>query len=57
MILAKYYAGDQMEKNELAGHVACMGERRGEYRVLVGTTYHKALYCVVFSTPLLPRPS
>jgi hypothetical protein len=27
---------DQIEKNEIGGrHVACMGERRGTYRVLV----------------------
>jgi len=28
--------GDQIEKNELGGHVACNGERRGVYRVLEG---------------------
>ena len=27
---------DQIEKNEMSGAVACMGERRGVYRVLVG---------------------
>jgi hypothetical protein len=31
----KFYLGDQIQKNEWAGHVACMGER-GVYRVLVG---------------------
>ena len=34
--LAKYCSGDKIEKNEKAGHVARMGERRGVYRVLVG---------------------
>jgi len=29
-------AGDKMENNEMAGHVARMGEVRGVYRVLVG---------------------
>ena len=28
--------GDQIEKNEIGGHVACNGERRLIYRVLVG---------------------
>jgi len=28
--------GDKIEKNEMGGHVACIGERRGVYRVLVG---------------------
>ena len=29
--------GDKIEKNEMgAGHVACMGEERGVYRVLMG---------------------
>jgi hypothetical protein len=28
--------GDQIKKNEMGGHVTCMGERRGAYRVLVG---------------------
>jgi hypothetical protein len=27
--------GDKIEKNEVDGHVAFMGERRGVYRVLV----------------------
>ena len=27
--------GDQIEKNEIGEHVACMGERSGVYRVLV----------------------
>ena len=28
--------GGKIEKNEMGGNVACMGERRGVYRVLVG---------------------
>lgn len=28
------YAGDQMKNNEIGGHVACMGDRRGAYEVL-----------------------
>ena len=28
--------GYQTEKNEMGGHVACMGERRGAYSFLVG---------------------
>ena len=28
--------GDKLEKNEMAGHVALMEEKRGVYRVLVG---------------------
>jgi len=28
--------GDKIEKNEMGGHVARMGERRGVYRILVG---------------------
>jgi hypothetical protein len=27
--------GDQFKKNEMGGHIACMGERRGACRVLV----------------------
>ena len=29
----QYYSGDKIEKNELGGHVARMGEKRGVYRV------------------------
>jgi hypothetical protein len=36
VLLARYSSGDKIEKNERAGHVARMGERRGIYRVLVG---------------------
>ena len=31
-----YFSDDHIEKNELAGHVARMGERRGIYRIWVG---------------------
>ena len=31
-----FCTGDKIEKNEMGGHVACMGERTGVYRVLVG---------------------
>jgi hypothetical protein len=30
------FSGDQIEKNETGPHVACLGERRGVYKVLVG---------------------
>ena len=33
--LTKYHSGDQIKKMRRAGHVACMGDRRGAYRVLV----------------------
>jgi hypothetical protein len=33
--ITKYYSGDQIKKNEMAGHVARMGEGRGAYRILV----------------------
>ena len=33
--LTKYHSGDQIKKTRRAGHVACMGDRRGAYRVLV----------------------
>jgi hypothetical protein len=32
----QYCTGDQIEKNEIDGHVACKGEMRGVYRCLVG---------------------
>jgi len=35
VLLIKYYSGDQIEKNEMSGPVARMGERRGADRVLV----------------------
>ena len=34
-MLTQYCSGDKIEKNELNGHVARMGERRCVYRVLV----------------------
>jgi len=36
VLLTKYYSGDQIEKNEMSGHVARMGEGRGAYRFFVG---------------------
>jgi hypothetical protein len=33
--LHKYQSGDQIRKNEIGGHVARMGGRRGAYRDLV----------------------
>ena len=35
--------GDQIEKNELGGQVACNGKRRGAYRVLDGKPEGKRL--------------
>jgi hypothetical protein len=31
----KHYSGDQIEKNEMSGHVECMGVRRDAYIVWV----------------------
>jgi hypothetical protein len=36
-------SGDQTEKNEMGEHVARMGERRGEYSILVGKPEGKQL--------------
>jgi hypothetical protein len=36
VLLTQYCSGDKIEKNEMCGLVVHMGERRGEYRVLVG---------------------
>jgi hypothetical protein len=36
ILLTKYSSGDQTAKIEMAGHVACMGDRRGAQTVLVG---------------------
>ena len=36
VFLIKYYSFDQIEKNEMGGHVAREGERRGVHRVSVG---------------------
>ena len=35
------YLGDQMKKMRLAGHVICVGARRGSCRVLVGKSVVK----------------
>jgi hypothetical protein len=37
------FSGDKIEKMSWARHVACMGERRGAYRVLVGKPEGKML--------------
>ena len=34
----------QIEKNKMGGYVACMGERRGIYRILVGKSEGKNHY-------------
>ena len=39
--ILKYCAGGKIEKNEMSGHVARMGEGRGVYRVLVGKPEEK----------------
>jgi hypothetical protein len=36
VLITKYYSGNQIEKNEVGGHVARMGKKRGTYRILVG---------------------
>ena len=36
IVLTQYCAGDKIKKNEVAGHVARIGEVRGMYRVLMG---------------------
>jgi hypothetical protein len=36
VLLAQYCSGDTIEKNEMGGRVALMGEEKGVYRVLVG---------------------
>ena len=36
VLLTQYCVGGKIEKNEMDGHVARMGERRGVHRVLVG---------------------
>jgi hypothetical protein len=40
-LITKYFSGDQIEKNEMGGHVVCVGERRGVFRVLVGKPEEK----------------
>jgi hypothetical protein len=34
--LAKYYSGNQIEKNEMGGACSTYGEKRDAYRILVG---------------------
>jgi len=34
--MTQYYSGDKIEKNEIGRACSAYGERRGEYRVLVG---------------------
>jgi hypothetical protein len=34
--LAKYYSGNEIEKNKMGGSRSTYGERRGAHRVLVG---------------------
>jgi hypothetical protein len=34
----KYHSGDQIKKMRWVGCVACMGESRGAYRVVVGSS-------------------
>jgi hypothetical protein len=36
VLLTKYSLGDQIKKNKMAWHVACVWDRRGAYWVLVG---------------------
>jgi hypothetical protein len=35
VLLAKYFSGNYIKKNEMGRHVARMGERRDAYRILV----------------------
>ena len=39
--MTQYYSGDKIEKNEIGRAFSAYGERRGEYRVLVGTAEGK----------------
>jgi hypothetical protein len=36
VLIAKYYSGNQIEKNEMGGACSTMGEKSGAYRILVG---------------------
>jgi hypothetical protein len=36
VLLTKYYSGDQINRTEMDRECSLYGERRGEYRVLVG---------------------
>jgi hypothetical protein len=38
ILIAKYYSGNQIEKNETAGHVACMGEKERRIQDFGGET-------------------
>jgi hypothetical protein len=42
-VLTKYYSGDQIKKMRWVGHVACMGDGIGVYRVVVGRPEGKRL--------------
>jgi hypothetical protein len=41
--ITKYFSGDRIEKNEMSGHVARMGEKRSVYRVFVSKLEGKRL--------------
>jgi hypothetical protein len=34
-LFTKYFSGDLMKNDEMGGHVARMGKKRGAYRILV----------------------
>jgi hypothetical protein len=36
ILLPRYYSGDQIKKNDMAGHMARMGDKRCACSVLVG---------------------
>jgi hypothetical protein len=37
VLITKYYSGNQIEKNEMGGARSTYGEKKGAYRILVGT--------------------
>ena len=39
------FLGNKIEKNVMAGNVACMGDKRGAYRVLVGKPEGRTSRC------------
>ena len=41
VLLTVYYSGDKIKNNEMEGHVASLGDRRGLYKVLVGRADRK----------------
>jgi hypothetical protein len=43
VFLAKYYSGDEIEKNEMGRACSIYGERKGVYRVLVRNREKKIL--------------